>query len=299
MTTMLFNRVLRLLPLLSTLLVVRFAIHFALAQESSKPAAVQTFDIASVKLNKSNERRINVRRVVPASGRLVITGMSVTSVIQVAYGLQRFQLVNNDSPVLNQSIDIEAKTERPVSSAAQMQQMLQPLLAERFKLAVHREVREMNAFVLTVAKGGRLGPKMKKSDRACDSLGTGVTALVIAVPPASGERPACGYTPSGVGRIVGVGLDVATIIGLLSALRLPIVDQTGLNDRYDIDVTYTPTPFSAGTLAQRGGTPMPGVDPDGPSLFNAIEEQLGLKLQPKRMPIPVVIIDHIQPLTEN
>jgi uncharacterized protein (TIGR03435 family) len=299
MTTMLFNRVLRLLPLLSTLLVVRFAIHFALAQESSKPAAVQTFDIASVKLNKSNERRINVRRVVPASGRLVITGMSVTSVILVAYGLQRFQLVNNDSPVLNQSIDIEAKTERPVSSAAQMQQMLQPLLAERFKLAVHREVREMNALVLTVAKGGRLGPKMKKSDRACDSLGTGVTALVIAVPPASGERPACGYTPSGVGRIVGVGLDVATIIDLLSALRLPIVDQTGLNDRYDIDVTYTPTPFSAGTLAQRGGTPMPGVDPDGPSLFNAIEEQLGLKLQPKRMPIPVVIIDHIEPLTEN
>ena len=296
---MLFNRVLRLLPLLSTLLVVRFAIHFALAQGSSKPAAVQTFDIASVKLNKSNERRINVRRVVPASGRLVITGMSVTSVIQVAYGLQRFQLVNNDSPVLNQSIDIEAKTERPVSSAAQMQQMLQPLLAERFKLAVHREVREMNALVLTVAKGGRLGPKMKKSDRACDSLGTGVTALVIAVPPASGERPACGYTPSGVGRIVGVGLDVATIIDLLSALRLPIVDQTGLNDRYDIDVTYTPTPFSAGTLAQRGGTPMPGVDPDGPSLFNAIEEQLGLKLQPKRMPIPVVIIDHIEPLTEN
>jgi len=206
--------------------------------------------------------------------------------------------VNNDSPVLNQSIDIEAKTERPVSSAAQMQQMLQPLLAERFKLAVHREVREMNALVLTVAKGGRLGPKMKKSDRTCDSLGTGVTALVIAVPPASGD-PACGYTPSGVGRIVGVGLDVATIIDLLSALRLPIVDQTGLNDRYDIDVTYTPTPFSAGTLAQRGGTPMPGVDPDGPSLFNAIEEQLGLKLQPKRMPIPVVIIDHIEPLTEN
>ena len=296
----LLNRVLRLLPWLSIALVIGPATNLALAQGSSKPAAVPTFEVASVKVNKSNERRINVNTVVPASGRLVITGMSVRSVIQVAYGLQTFQLVNNDSPVLNQSIDIEAKTERPVSSAAQMQQMLQPLIAERFKLAVHREAREMNAFVLTVAaKDGRLGPKMKKSDRSCDSLGTGVTALVIAVPPPSGERPACGYTPSGVGRIVGVGLDVATIIDLLSPVRLPIVDQTGLNDRYDIDVTYTPTPFSAGTLAQRGGTPMPGVDPDGPSLFNAIEEQLGLKLQPKRMPIPVVIIDHIEPLTEN
>jgi uncharacterized protein (TIGR03435 family) len=63
--------------------------------------------------------------------------------------------------------------------------------------------------------------------------------------------------------------------------------------------TYTPTPFSAATLAQRGGAPMPGVDPDGPSLFNAIEEQLGLKLQPKKMPVPVLVIDHIEPLAEN
>jgi len=193
----LLNRVLRLLPLLSIASVIRSATHLAQAQGNSKPAAVPTFEVASVKVNKSNERRINVNTVVPASGRLVTTGMSVRSVIQVAYGLQTFQLVTNDSPVLNQSIDIEAKTERSVSSAAQMQQMLQPLLAERFKLAVHREVREMNAFVLAVAaKDGRLGPKMKKSDRACDSLGTGVTALVIAVPPPSGERPRVGTHPA-------------------------------------------------------------------------------------------------------
>jgi uncharacterized protein (TIGR03435 family) len=107
------------------------------------------------------------------------------------------------------------------------------------------------------------------------------------------------YTPGGVGRIVGVGLEMATIIDLLSPVRLPIVDQTGLKDRYDIDVTYTPTPFSTGALAQRGGTAMPGVDPDGPSLFNAIDDQLGLKLQPKRMPIPVVIIDRIEPLKQR
>lgn len=90
-----------------------------------------------------------------------------------------------------------------------------------------------------------------------------------------------------------------TIIDLLSALGGRIVDNTGLKDRYDIDVTYTPQPFSAATLAQRGGTPMPGVDPNGPSLTNAIEEQLGFKLQPKKMPIQVVVIDHIEPPTDN
>jgi uncharacterized protein (TIGR03435 family) len=114
-------------------------------------SAAQTFEVASVKLNKSNDRRIKVNAVIPSAGRLAITGMNVKSVIQAAYGLQPFQLVNNDSPVLSQRIDIEAKTERPVASAGQLQHMLQPLLAERFKLAVHRELREMNAFVLTVA----------------------------------------------------------------------------------------------------------------------------------------------------
>jgi uncharacterized protein (TIGR03435 family) len=151
----------------------------------------------------------------------------------------------------------------------------------------------MNAFVLTLVREGRLGSKLKKSERPCDELGTASAA------PPPGERLACGFTSSGVGRIVGVGLGMPSIIGLLSSVGRPIVDQSGLKDRYDIDVTYTPTPFSAATLAQTGRDPMPGVDPNGPSLLNAIEEQLGFKLQPKKMPIPVVVIDHIEPLMEN
>src|SRR6185436_9413958 len=101
------------------------------------------------------------------------TGLTVQEVIEGAYGIQSFELVNVDSPVLKQRIDIEAKTERPVPSVAQMQRMLQPLLAERFKLAVHRDMREMNALVLVLAKkDGPLGPKMKKTALACDALGT-------------------------------------------------------------------------------------------------------------------------------
>ena len=158
----------------------------------------------------------------------------------------------------------------------------------------------MNVFVLTVAaRDGRLGPKIKKSDRGCDDLGSGPTVFAVAPPTPPGEQPPCGYTPSGVGRIVGVGMDLPSIIGLLSAVRLPIVDNTDLRGRYDIDVTYTPQPFSAEALAQRGAAPMPGVDPNGPSLFNAIEEQLGLKLQAKKMPIQVLVIDQIEPLIEN
>ena len=274
-----------------------FVVHALHAQS----AAIPKFDVASVKIDKSNDRRPQAKfKAFPAAGRIVITGMSVLSVIQGAYGLQSFELVYNNNPVLGQGIDIEAKTDGKAASSAEMQRMLQPLLAERLGLVVHREAREMNAFVLTVAaKDGRLGPKMKKSDRGCDDLGTGPTVFVIAPPPLPGEQTPCGYPPSGVGRIVGVGLDLPTIIGLLSAVGRPIVDSTGLQGRYDIDVTYTPQPFSAEALVQRGAAPMPGVDPNGPSLLNAIQEQLGLKLQAKKMPIQVVVIDQIGSLTEN
>jgi len=279
--------------------VVAVPLVIGMAQSS---AAGAKFEVASVKLNKSTERPPQRQfKAVPASGRLTVTGMTVRSVIQGAYGLQPYQLVSDKSPVLNQKIDIEAKTERPVSSSTQMQQMLQPVLAERFKLAIHRETREMNALVLTLAKNGRLGPKLKKSDQECEHLGTAATAFALTPPPPAGERPACGFTPSGVGRIVGVGLDMRTIIDLIETgpLALPMVDETGLKGRYDIDVTYTPTPFAAATLARTGREPMPGVDPNGPSLTTAIEEQLGFKLQPKKMPIAVVVIDHIEPLNEN
>jgi uncharacterized protein (TIGR03435 family) len=263
------------------------------------PLPGQAFEVASVKRNSSNER--TQVTAVPAAGRLVVRAMTVQEVIQGAYAVQSFQLVNLDSPVLRERIDTEAKTEHPVASVAQMQQMLQPLLTERFKLEVHREMREMNALALLLAnKDGRFGPKMKKTDSPCDALGTGITRFVLTAPVSPRERPACGYMPTGAGRIVGIGLDMPAIVGLLApSQRLPVIDQSGLQGRYDIDLTYTPEPFSAPALAQRGGTPPPGVDPDGPSLFTALEDQLGLKLLPKKMPVPVLVIDHIEPLTEN
>jgi len=264
------------------------------------PAPNRTFDIASIKLNTSNERaRINA---VPESGRLTITAMGVHEVIQSAYGIQSFELITIDSPVLKQKVDITAKTSQPVKSAAELQQLLQPLLAERFKLVVHREMREMNALVLTLAnKDGRLGPKIKKTDSRCDALGTGSNGFARTNETAQGDRAGCGIRPTdGPGRIVAVGIDIATLAGLLApSQRRPVLDQTGLEGRYDIDVTYTPEIFSAATLALRGTAPPPNVDPNGPNIFAALQDQLGLKLESKRAPVPVVVIDRIESLVEN
>ena len=260
----------------------------------SATAQVESFEVTSVKPNRSTDRRAQPRyQAFTDAGRLVIAGMPVRSLIQRANDLQSFELLGGDDAILNQKVDIEAKTARPGVSALQMQHMLQPILEQRFKLRVHREQRQMDALVLRIDdKDKRFGPRMKESSASCDDFRSDA-------PPPAGEPPRCGYTPRGVGRIVGVALDMRTIIGLLTALGRPIVDETGLQGRYDIDVTYTPQPFSAAALAQRGGTPMEGVDPNGPSLVTAIQEQLGLKLVSMKLAISVMVIDHIEPLSEN
>ena len=284
-------------PIAPLVLLVGLLLHL------SRLNAQAQFEVASIKLNKSNERAARSVDAVPTSGRLVIRAMKVKDVIQGAYGVQSFELVNTDNPVLNQRIDIEAKAERPVASAAQLQRMLQPLLAERFRLAVHQERREMNALALTLAnKDGRLGPKMRQADRPCDTAGTGVTLFALADPRTPADQSPCGILPGGAGRIRAAGIDMATLVGLLApSQQMSVVDQTGLKGHYDIDVAYTPQAFSAASLAQRGGTLPPGVDvdPNGPSIFEALREQLGLELEPKRLPVPVMVIDHIEPLIEN
>jgi hypothetical protein len=116
-------------------------------------------------------------------------------VIHSTYGIQSFQLVNVPDWVSAQRIDIVAKAESPVSVQL-LQQMLQPLLAERFKLMLHTELREMDALVLTLEnKDGRLGPRLRKSDAGCDGLGT-TNRFAFAAPAPTGERPRCGILPA-------------------------------------------------------------------------------------------------------
>jgi uncharacterized protein (TIGR03435 family) len=267
---------------------------FTATAQTPSPA----FEVASIRLSTSGERgKVNA---VPEAGRLVITNMSVQDIIQAAYGIQSFELVAPDSPVLKQRIDITAKTDLPSKSVAELQQMLQPLLAERFKLAVHRETRETNALVLLANKDGRLGPKMKKSDSACDGAVAASPRFAAAEASAHRDASKCGMQPGGLGRIVANAIDIGTLAGILApSQRRPVVDQTGLQGRYDIDVTYTPEAFSASALSVRGATAPPGVDPNGPSIFQALQDQLGLKMESRRVPVLMLVIDHIEPLSEN
>jgi uncharacterized protein (TIGR03435 family) len=263
------------------------------------PQEGAAFEVASVKINRSSDRpRISIQ---PESGTVTITAISVQEVILTAYKLQSFYLVAINSPVLKQRVDIIAKAPSS-TTAAELQRMLQPLLAERFNLRIHRETREMNALLLArVDSNKRLGPQIKPSDALCADSGSGTNRVALARGPATAEGTRCGFMPTeGPGRIRAIGIDLQTLAGTLAPSQgRPVLDQTGLDGRYDVDVTYTPEVFSTSALARRGAVAPPQVDPDGPPLSTALREQLGLKLEPKRVPLSVLVIDRIDPLIEN
>ena len=259
-------------------------------------AAAPAFDVVSVRINESNERPRSRVNAVPQTGRLTLTGMTVQELIQSAYGVQSFELIANGSAVLKQRVDVVAKAAGP-ATVAEMQRMLQPMLEQRFKLATHREMREMDA-LLMVRTGERLGPKIKSSTLDCRGLGTTtIFAMNVATPQAPKDQP-CGFMPAdGPGRIIANGIEMATLAGNLAvSLGRPVLDTTRLDGRYDVDLTYTPEAFTAAGLARRGATAFPGVDPNGPPLATALADQLGLKLESRRAPVSVLVIDRLESL---
>ena len=259
-------------------------------------AAAPAFDVVSVRINESNERPRSRVNAVPQTGRLTLTGMTVQELIQSAHSVQSFELIANGSAVLKQRVDVVAKAAGP-ATVAEMQRMLQPMLEQRFKLATHREMREMDA-LLMVRTGERLGPKIKSSTLDCRGLGTTtIFAMNVATPQAPKDQP-CGFMPAdGPGRIIANGIEMATLAGNLAvSLGRPVLDTTRLDGRYDVDLTYTPEAFTAAGLARRGATAFPGVDPNGPPLATALADQLGVKLESRRAPVSVLVIDRLESL---
>jgi uncharacterized protein (TIGR03435 family) len=178
------------------------------------------------------------------------------SIIALAYDIPAesiAQMVIGPSWIASERYDLEAKAENDATPTAELRVMLQTLLAERVKLKVHFETRDIPGFILVVAKNGSKLQKSTSTDRH-SLIGTS-------------------------GRVTGKNARIAQLISSLT-LRLgrTIVDQTNLDGGYDFLLTWTPDT----------------EDPSGPSLFTALQEQLGLKLQSEKVPTNVLIVDHIE-----
>jgi len=267
----------------------------ASAQRSDDTAV---FEVATIKINQSGNRRA-IYTVMPRAGRLTITNVTVRDLIQDAFGAPSpTRIVNAPDWTRSQRVDVVAKAVAPVSAAV-LQRMLQPLLADFFKLMTHRESRDTDVFGLTLATPGKLGPRLRSNEDACDDR-VGTAAFARADDGAPNQAGTCGILPGGAGRIVARGLDMPGLAAFIgSSPGRMVIDQTGLAGRFDVDLTYTPSFATVEALAQRGGTPPPGVDPAGPTLITALEEQLGLKLRPSRAPVEFIVVDHVEPLRSD
>jgi bla regulator protein BlaR1 len=277
-----------------------------------------SFEVASVKPNKSGERRVMIQG--QPGGRFVATNVTVRQLIQTAYRLQEFQLVGAPAWIDDDHFDIVAKAAgdlpapealgRGASGPMQMQLMLQSLLAERFKLAVHQDARVVSIYALVLAQSdGRLGPQVRRSEVDCQAfaiaarLPGGSPPPPPPPPPQPGERPTCGLF-GGLGRFAAGGTSMAQLATTLSQqVRRIVVDRTGLTGRFDFDLQWTPEqlpPRAPGTPADQplriNGA---DIDPNGPSIFTAMQEQLGLKLDSTNGSVDVLVIDGVEQPTPD
>ena len=271
--------------------------------QSTSPA----FDVASVKLNPNCQTGPGRAAISPRN--LALPCVSLRALIRLAYGdmlvgaglgARRMDVQGGPGWLDTDRYDVLAKSEGN-ATAQSAAPMLQTLLEERFKVKVHKEPRDSSVYILTVAKGG---PKLQPTkEGSCTPMD--LNNIQSPTPPKKGESMPR-YCGMGRGRGSGglmvadwYGVSMAELAGrmLTSYLDLPVVDQTGLAERFDVHIEFVPERTSGPVILNGVVTPdlpAPSVDPTGPSIFSALEKQLGLKLSPGKAPLDVIIVDHAE-----
>lgn len=235
------------------------------------PALAQSFDVADVKVNRSGEARMAID--IQPGGRVTIRNVPMKILISFAYHLRPEGLGGGPPWLAAERFDVVAKAPE-TASPDDVRRMMQTLLKERFHLETHTEQRPGAAYALTVAKSG---PKLQPSE----------TALL------SGQR--CAPTDGLPGqkhvecRHVTMGL-LADYLQEASPADFPVqvVDRTGLDGAYDFKLDWTPG-------RKPSAAPENQAPPEtGPTIFDAVQSQLGLRLERKTLPLPVVVVDHVE-----
>ena len=223
---------------------------------AQQPPTPLRFEVASIRPNKSPATYPTVTGRTP--GRFAISSATLVDLIVNAYSFRRSSVVGGPDWVRVERFDIVATA--PGASLSQHWVMLQPLLAERFALRVHRETRQLPVYELVKARSdGRLGPNLKPSTADCSQL----TCL----------------TDTGASSVRSPSLAWPQVVAeAFWNLDRPVIDKTGLSGLFDVDFRWAPLDATDNR-------------PEQAMLFTAVQEQLGLKLQPATGPVEVMVID--------
>jgi len=245
------------------------------------PNAKPKFEVATIK--PSDPSRPGWGIGINQSGILNTLNTTLADLIKFAYDLHPRQVVNAPTWFDTDKFDLTAKPDTPgMASLPQMRVMVQQLIVDRFGLKFHNDKRELQAYAITVAKGGE---KIKKEEN---------TSLPL---PGFGGLPQRGF------NIRNATLTEFASVIQAQFMDLPVVDQTNLGDtRYTFIVKFTPDPGMRpfGGAATPAPGPPPAPDPDAPpDIFAAMEQQLGLQMQKMRTNVSVMVIDNIAKPSEN
>jgi uncharacterized protein (TIGR03435 family) len=290
-------------------------IGIGLSNAQSQPERL-AFDVASIKQNKSGAPpsgdmlRSNVPLdsgdfFVPTGGFFRATNQSLFQYVIFAYRIignqMQYLLPQLPGWVTADRFDIEARVAGNPSKD-QLRLMMRSLLADRFKLAIHNETRQVPVFAMVLLKPGKTGPQLQphSDESSCATPPVGLDSSTIA----GGMFPAtCGsiyiaMPPSAPGlrhsgaRRVTIGL-IANLLNGIGNLGRPVLDQTGLSGTFDFSLEWTP---------EASGPLSPGVDspdPSGATFLQALRDQLGLKLESTKGPVEILVVDHVERPSEN
>ena len=256
------------------------------------------YDVASIKPNKMGDNRV---RFMMTPDGISLMGAPMRMLLPQSFGVEEDRIVGEPDWVKSRRYDIEAKVEPENApklkdlKADQRNAMMLQLLVDRFNLKYHHEQREMTMYTMVVAKSG-LKMKPTKPDQDGPEPDT--------PPSGDGPRPKMGrhMVMMNPGHVESTGTSTEQLAHLLSRqLSRTVVDRTGLTGEYDFTLDYTPDniPTPAHGEADSGSKSEMPADQGGPSIFTAVEEQLGLKLEATKGMVDVIVIDHIDPPTEN
>lgn len=232
------------------------------------------FEVASVKPSSPGASGGGIKPM-PGGQTYIATNIPMRLMMMSVYRISDSQIVGAPAWMDTERWDVDAKAELP-SNLDQLHEMFQTLLADRFKLQFHREPKEIAAYVLSV-------------DRSGAKLTPGDPKDAFDIPMKPGDRP---------GETIGVSVQMSYLCWRLSLqLNTPVVNQTGLDGYYDFTLALPPPPIERLDAA---GPPPAAVGSDlAADLSTALRHQLGLKLDSRKVPVEVFIIDHVERPTTN
>jgi len=252
----------------------------AQSQAQNTAAIEPGYEVASVKPNRAGSDQS--RLIFPPDG-MAATNVTLQMFIRAAYGVQDYEISGAPSWLKSEKYDIEAKMNGSVADELQKlspdqrtlkrNRMLQVLVAERFKLSLHRETKELPVYALVIATSG---PKLHEAKHSVMRLGRG--------------------------ELTSQGVGIALLARALSRqLGRPVLDKTGLPGYYEFTLRWTPDESQTfigfdGTIISDNARP---PDSSWPSVFAAVQEQLGLKLESQKGPVEILVIDHVERPSEN